>query len=193
VTVGTEGVRAAARERKSPGLAALFDSLRADGRHAILDLGSASAAQLRVLGPFASQIRFADLLSTAGRSPAWEETVRGLSPNPERPYDVVLAWDVLDRLDGPERSSLVDRLTELTAERARVHAIAGSETVTRASALRFTLLDRDRISERPSGVTQDRRHALLPAEIGRVLLPFEVVSAFRLRTGAREYVAIKRP
>jgi hypothetical protein len=193
VTVGTDGVLAETRERRSPGLAALFDALRADGRHAILDLGPASAAHLRVLGPFASQIRFAGLLSAAGRGAGWEESVRGLPPNPGRPYDVVLAWDVLDRMEVRERSPLLERLAGVTAEGARLHVITGSETVTRAPDLGFTLLDRERVSERPSCVTEMPRRPLLPAEMERVLAPFEVVSGFILKTGAREYVAKKRP
>ena len=192
MTVGTEGgVGAAARERRSPGLAALFDALVADGRHSILDLGPASGAHLRILGPFASQMRFANLLAGAGPGAPWDEAVRGLPPNTARPYDVVLAWDVLDRLDAGGRSAFMARIVELTAPQARLYAVAGGEGPQAGVPLAFTLVARDRIVERPAAVTSAAQKPLLPAQMERVLAPFEVVSAFMLRTGAREYVAVK--
>jgi hypothetical protein len=191
VTVGAEGrVSAGARERRSPALSALFDVLVADGRHSILDLGPASGSHLRILGPYASQIRFANLLTVAAPGDSWSEAVRGLPPNEARPYDVVLAWDVLDRLEPPGRTAFMARLVEVTAAKARLYAIAGGEAA-EAMPLAFTLVDRDRLVERPSGVTTVGRKPLLPAEMERVLAPFEVASAYMLRTGAREYVAVK--
>jgi hypothetical protein len=184
---------AAPRERRSPGLAALFDALEEDGRHSVLDLGAASGAHLRLLGVFARQVRFASLLAGAGRDAAWGEALRALPPNPARPYDVVLAWDVLDRLDAPGRSALVTRLAAVTAPRARLYAIARGEGTMTDGPLVFTLLGRDRVAEEPVAVTAVRGQPLLPAQMERVLLPFEVASAFMLRSGAREYVAIKRP
>ena len=181
---------AGARERKSPGLAALFDVLVADGRHSILDLGPASGAHLRILGPYASQIRFANLLGAAAPGDAWQDALLGLPPNETRPYDVVLAWDVLDRLDPTGRAAFMARLVEVTAAKVRLYAIAGGEG-TDAVPLAFTLVDRDRVLERPSGVTTAPRKPLLPAQMERVLAPFEVASAYMLRTGAREYVAVK--
>lgn len=193
MTIGTQqGAAAGPRERRSPGLAVLFDALVEDGRHSILDLGPASGAHLMVLGRYASQIRFANLLTSAAPGPDWQEAVRALAPNPERPYDAVLAWDVLDRLDPEGRSILMARLTEVTAARARIHTIAGGEAAGAPAALAFTLLDLDRVLERPSGVTSAPGGPLLPAQMERVLAPFEVTSAFMLRTGAREYVAIKQ-
>lgn len=189
---GTES-RVAPAERRSPGLAALFDALAEDGRHSILDLGAASGAHLRLLGAFAQQVRFAGVLAGAGRDDAWDDALRALPPNPARPYDVVLAWDVLDRLDADGRSALVARLADVTAPRARLYAIAAGEGATGAGGLAFTLLGRDRVAERPAAVTGVATRPLLPAQMERVLIPFEVVSAFMLRSGAREYVAMKRP
>jgi hypothetical protein len=182
-----------AGERRSPGLAALFGVLQEDGRHSILDLGAASGAHLRLLGPFARQVRFASLLAGAGRDEAWDDALRALPPNPARPYDVVLAWDVLDRLGAEGRAALVARLADVTAPRARLYAIAGAEGAGGAGRLAFTLLDHDRLAERPVDVTGAEIRPLLPAQMERVLMPFEVMSAFMLRSGAREYVAMKRP
>jgi hypothetical protein len=105
---------------------------------------------------------------------------------------VVLAWDVLERLDPAGRSAFMARLVEVTAPRARLYAIAGGEGPQGAVPLSFTLVDRERVVERPAGVTREGHKPLLPAQMERVLAPFEVASAFMLRTGAREYVALKQ-
>jgi len=158
----------------------------------VLDLGPASGAQLRVLGPFASQVRFADLLRRASGGSAWEEALRAIEPNPAKPYDVVLAWDLLDRLDPEGRAALVARLAAVSAPRARLYAVVAGEGSHASSLHRFELLGRDRVAEWPE---DDARHftgPLLPAPLERTLLPFEVVNAYMLRHGAREYVAMKR-
>jgi hypothetical protein len=189
----TEERVAGPRERRSPGLAALFGALAKDGRHSVLDLGGASGAHLRLLTVYASQVRFASLLGVAGQDGVWDDALRELPPNPARPYDVVLAWDVLDRLDPERRVHFVARLGQLTAARARLYAIAGGEGAAGTGRVDFTLLGPDRVEERPADVTTTTSQPLLPAQMERVLAPFEVVSAFMLRTGAREYVAVKRP
>ncbi len=173
--------------RRSPGLAALFGRLREDGGHSILDLGPASGAQLEVLSRFASQVRFAAVLP--GEVGDFEGALRALPPNRARPYDVVLAWDVLDRLPPPARAHVVARLAEVTAPGAGLLAIANAEGGARPS--RFTVLARDRVTESFGAATRAAQPAILPAEMQRLLEPFQVVHAFVLRTGAREYVAVK--
>jgi hypothetical protein len=180
------------RERRSPGLEALFGALAEDGRHSILDLGPASGTHLRLLGRFASQVRFASLLAATEEAPAWDGSEHALPANPTRPYDVVLAWDVLDRLEADRRPVLIARLAAVTGPQARLFAVTSAEGIAGSAVLAFTLLDRDRVAERPIGVTKSPGGPLLPAQMERVLAPFEVVSAFILRTGAREYVAMKR-
>jgi len=193
VIAGTEGVIAGPRKRRSPALAMLFGALVEDGRHSVLDLGPACGAHLRVLGSFASQVRFADLLRPAGRGAEWAEALRAVAPNPTRPYDVVLAWDVLDRLDPDGRAALVARLAGITAPRARLYAVVAGEGAGRTALYRFELLDRERVAEWPEDAARRSSEPLLPAPLERALLPFEVVSAYMLRHGAREYVTMKRP
>jgi hypothetical protein len=179
------------REWRSPGLAALFGGLTEDGGHCVLDLGPGSGAHLGVLRAFATQVRFADILPDGTVGETWDEALRTLPPHPFRPYDVVLAWDVLDRLEAERRAALVIRLDALTGPRARLHAVAGAEGPHPRQAVRFVLLGRDRIREEDAGVMTRPIQPLLPAQMTRVLEPFEVVSAFTLRNGSREYVAKK--
>lgn len=181
----------APRTRSSPGLAALFEALHADGRHSILDLGSAGARPLRLLGRFGRQIRFAGLLPRMPDDRGWLERVLELPPNPRRPYDVVLAWDLLDRLAPAERSAAMARISQVTAPRARLYTVVDASGSSTTHPLSYTLVDLDRVAERVAGSEHEAHEQLLPAQVERTLSPFQVTHAFTLRTGLREYVALK--
>lgn len=179
-------------ERPSPGAAALFDALVPDGRHSILDLGLAGDLHLRLLSRYSRQIRFAGLLPEPPEEDAWTSALAALPPNTHHPYDVVLAWDILDRIDPPQRLTLMARLAELTAPTARLYAVVDTSGATTTRPLRSTLIDVNRVSMQPVGPPEPARPALLPAPVERLLAPFEVTQAFTLRSGLREYVALKR-
>jgi hypothetical protein len=68
---------------------------------------------------------------------------------------------------------------------------ASAEAPTRP--LRFMLLDVDRFSFEPadSAPLSGSRH--LPAEVAKLLAPFHIVHAFTLKSGLREYVALRAP
>jgi len=183
---------AATVERLSPGAAALFDSLVPDGRHSILDLGLAGEVHLRLLSRYAQQIRFAGLVPDPPEDDAWASVLAALPPNTCQPYDVVLAWDVLDRIDPEQRATLIARLAELTAPSARLYAVVDTSGAATTRPIRSTLTDVNRVSMQPVGPPRPARPALLPAPAERLLVPFEVTQAFTLRSGLREYVAMKR-
>lgn len=179
-------------ERAAPGVAALFEGLQEDGGHAILDLGSASPGNFRLYSRFARQIRFADFLVEPPEGAAWAQALRRLRPPPGQGFDLVLAWNLFDRLHSKDRVLLVERLVELTSPGARLYLVvdASGEAVT--APLRFSILDVDRVSQQMVGSPSPAGPQLLPAEVERLLGPFEVVNAFTLRMGLREYMAVKR-
>jgi len=115
----------------------------------------------------------------------------GLPSNPEHPYDVVFAWDVLDRLEPPERKSLLQRLREITGPDARLYASVDTSGADSVQPVRWTLVSPDRISQEPVGAPEPAKPVLLPAQAERLLEPFKVTHAFSLRVGAREYVAVR--
>lgn len=177
-------------ERSSPGVSALLEGIEADGSHAVLDLGPASESSLEVYGRFAGRIRFADLLdarSRAGLSSALGE----IPAQPERPYDLIFAWDTLDRLYPPERPRLMERLARVGASDARLHAVFRSSDDATTPPLRFMLLDVDRVRCEPSGPARSPGPRLLPTEVEELLTPFSVVRGFTLRGQLREYVAVR--
>jgi hypothetical protein len=181
-----------ARERASPGLAALFDSVGEGASHSVLDLGPARGRHLQVLGPFARQVRFAGLVPRSCVGEAWAALLRALPPNLDSPYDVVLGWDLLDRLDPDERAAAVARLAEVSAPRARLHLIVDATGAALTQPWAFTLSEPGRLIEEAIGAPLPVSHPLLPAQVERTLSPFEVVRAFVTRGGPREYLAMKR-
>jgi len=178
-------------ERAAPGVAALFAGLSEDGSHAVLDFGAAAETSLRLYSGFARRIRFADLLTDPPHGEAWAATLRALPPHPDQPYDIVLAWNILDRLAPEERPSLVERLTQLTTPGARLYVVVDASDEPSTQPVRFTLLDVNRVGQQAVGPPHPPQTQLLPAEVERLLDPFRVVHGFTLKLGLREYVAVR--
>lgn len=185
----TDEVESSVEERSAPGLAALFASLSPDGRHSILDLGAAEGRRLRLLGRFARSVRFAALVPHPPTGSDLDAALKRMGDQPGDGYDVVLAWDVFDRLDEPERTRLVRRIVEVTGPGARLYAVADASGAGTTRPVRISLLDHDRVAEEPAGPPEPARPPLLPGQVERLLKPFEVLNGFSLRGGLREYLA----
>lgn len=177
-------------ERPSLGVKALFDGIELDAAHSVLDMGRASESSFNVYGRYARRIRFADLLRDDRRPDLPRALDASVPPQPDRPYDLILAWDLLDRVAPESRAPLVARLAELSAPRARLHVLVDASDHPTVQPFHFTVLDVDRVRYTPAGAERPARGRLLPAEVERLLAPFEVVRAFTSRSGMREYVGI---
>jgi hypothetical protein len=175
--------------RASPGLAAVFAGLREDGSHGVLDLGPAVDANLRLYGRYARWVRFGSLLHDPPGGEAWKRALQTLPPLPDRLYDVVMVWDLLDRLSPRDRPVLIERLSQLTGPGARLYVIVDASGQSVTHPLRFTLHDVDQVSQEIVGPPRPAYPPILPAEVERTLAPFQVAHAFTLRGGLREYVA----
>jgi hypothetical protein len=156
----------------------------------VLDLGPAAGPSLEVYGRFARWIRFADLLDAASHG-GWAAALGDLPPHPERPYDLVFAWDILDRIFPEERPRLIARLAELSAPRARMYVAVDASGRSAVQPLGFRLLDVDSVGYEPTGPPRPPLPPLLPAEVERLLSPFRVSRAFTVKGGLREYVAVR--
>jgi len=179
-------------ERSTRGVAALLDGVHEDRSHSVLDLGTAAGSSLQLYGRFAQRVRFADILSHVPSIHGGPNLVDALPPQPEAPYDLLFAWDILDCLFPYERPRLIQRLAEISSIDARLHVIVDTSDSEIRQALRFTLLASGRMLCEPTGANQPSRGRMLPAEVEKILLPFQVVRAFTLKGGLREYVAVRR-
>lgn len=178
-------------ERSAPGIAALFDGLRDDGRHTVLDLGAASEGSFEIHSRFARRIRFADLLSGPGPRSSWSGALRALPSYLDHPYDVILGWNLLDRMPPAERPLAVETLARVSVRGARLYVVGDTSGSSHSPPLRYTLLDTTRVVEEEAGPAGPAWPGLLPAEVERLLKPFTVKQAIVLRGGRREYVAFR--
>lgn len=126
------------------------------------------------------------------QGPELASALEGLGSDPGDEYDVVLAWDVFDRLDEAVRTDVMRRIVEVTRPGARLHTVLRASDAVTTRPVRIHLLDLDRLGEEVAGPPEPARPPLLPAHVERLLGPFEVLSGVSLRQGAREYVA-RRP
>lgn len=175
--------------RTAPGVAATFAGLKNDGTHGILDLGSAVDANLHFYGRFARWVRFGSLLQPPPGGEAWEKTFQDLPPLPDRPYDVVMAWNILDRLPPEHRPILMQRIAQLTGPGTRLYVLVDGSGRDHTHPLRFSIRDDGHVAQEEVGPASPAYPQLLPAEVERILSPFQVAHAFTLRGGYREYVA----
>lgn len=176
-------------EHIAPGLVAFFDKIAADRSHAVLDLGPGAGVSLRVYSRFARWVRFADVLTTATSPAGWPEVLGSLPPHPERPFDLIIAWDVLDRLQPANRPVLVRRLAEISSPDARLFLLSASPNASAIGLPRCTLLEIDRIQYEMVPEARPAHPPILPAEVPPTIEPFRVLRAFTTRTGLRQYVA----
>ncbi len=178
-------------DRASPGLEGFLSGLREGRDHSVLDLGPSVESNFRLYSRFARQIRFADFLTHPPRGAAFAAALQSLDPPPGRVFDLVLVWNFLDLLVPDERERLINRLDQITGWGSRLFVVVDSSGAEVTQPQRFTVLNPGRLRQEPIGHLQALRFPLLPAEVMRVLSPFEVLHAYTLRHGLREYIGAK--
>ena len=179
-------------EGASPAIASLLDGLERDppgDRKAVLDLGPPTESTLDTYSRFAHRVRFAEL---TGSGPALKmgELDHRL-PEPALPYDLVFAWDSLERVPPEARSELVERISEVTAPGARLHLVMADPETEEAPLLHFSLTGMGTMRCEAIGPTRDSTLRLMPGDLDEILGPFQVERRFTLKGGLREYVAVK--
>lgn len=181
-------------EGAAPGIAALLDGIPDDGSRAILDLGPATGSSFDIYSRYARRIRFADVMGDGDWSGAVDPRnglLRTIAAPPEHPHDLILAWDVLDRLFPEDRARMVEWLAAAAASAARLHAVARGSESSLAGPVRFSLAGTDRLRFEPVPGGNPPRGRILPAEMAKLLSPFRVIHAYTLKSGLREYVALR--
>lgn len=179
-------------ERPTRGVATLFAEVGEDRRHSVLDLGTATNSSLQVYGSVARWIRFGDLLASAADSDEVEAALASIPQHPHQAYDILLAWNLLDRVAPDLRPHIIERLVEISAPTARMHLLVEMPGEGPRQPLRFGLEAADRLWYEPEGAAVAAWPPLLPAEVERLVEPFRVERAFTTRAGFREYVVVRR-
>ncbi len=177
--------------RVMPGLAAFFERITPDRGRKVLDLGNGDGASLAVYARYARWVRFADILAEA-TTPDWGTSIDNIPRPPHGAYDVILIWDILDRLSPADRGGFIGRLSRICAPDALMHAIVESSDEAGGDLLHFSLPGPDRLHFVRSGRPRPAHAPMKPAEVKGVLKPFHLLRAFSTRTGLREYVAVRQ-
>ena len=88
---------------------------------------------------------------------------------------------------------MVARLAQLAAPDARLHMVLEAPERTGPRPLRFSLADTGHMRHELTWDDPAPTMRLLPSNVERMLAPFQVVHAFTLKGGLREYMAVRRP
>jgi len=178
--------------QSAPGIAALLESLDPEPGGTVLDLGPATDGNLRCFGRFARRIRFADLVTTWRSSGSLDGALQILRTRPDGPYRLILAWNFLDQVAPEQRPQVVACLGEIAEPGARLHFLIDMSNEPFVRPSRFTVVDAEHVRREDTGPSQLAQPRLLPADVARLMKPFRIVHAFVLRSGMREYVAVRR-
>ncbi len=181
-----------------PGLVDMLASLPDDGSARLLDLGPMVVASYETYLRHARRIRFAhvwcDALPRPGPDVGPRVDPARAVPHDDRtaPYDVVLAWDVLDCLSPEDAVEMVRRIASVCRPRARLHALFTGTGSRPTRPTRYALTAAGRVRALDDESRTGPATGLAPAELERRLAPFAVEHSCVLRDGAREIVAVLR-
>jgi hypothetical protein len=131
-------------------------------------------------------------MSSVTSGTSWSRALEDLPSFEDRPYDLLVLWDVLHRLAPELRPALVRRLVELSDPGARMYFVMDVTDRRATPPIRFGLTAEGRVRHEEVGPPEHAWPRLLPAEVERLVAPFEVVHAFVLKVGMREYVTVRR-
>jgi hypothetical protein len=188
---GAETVAAtaeAAEEHPSPGLHVALSGHAGVAGARVLDLGPAVPANVAFMSGFASHLRIVDLLGEgADRSQNWAERLAEAIG----PFDLVLVWDLLSRLDPDRAHYLIDVLHRATRPGGALFLMVYEGSEMPREPIQFEIARDDRVRYRLQSDLRAPAPRIPPADVARRLLGFRIDASFVLRHGVREYVAVR--
>jgi hypothetical protein len=117
---------------RSPGITAIYNELKFSTRNNVLDLGSSSHSSFQFFSQLSCHIHFETLdafLADGGEVCASAESLQAglseyLSTFPQdKKFDIILAWDIFNYLDGETLRWLVTRLNQHCRANTLLHTI----------------------------------------------------------------------
>lgn len=182
-------------EREHPSLALVhaIAPIRPHGGF-VLDLGSASGANVSFFAELGCKLFIADLNSSlfsagtpADRAEALDLALGRDIPEGER-FDLILLWDLLDYLDDPEIRILAARLSPLCRDGALLYSMVSIRKEIPDRPSRFEIRATDTISYYPGSNLQRAAPLHKEPDLAKLMPDLEVESTFLLRHGTQEYL-----
>jgi hypothetical protein len=165
----------------------LVESLPGEGEARVLDLGAACPENLAFFAPWCRTYAIADLrLPLAMGKELWPPPLP--RPGVAAPFDLILAWDLLNYLAPDDLTKVAELLAGLSRRGTRLFGLiyTSAEMPTRSG--RFRVAGRSTLSYGDrSGVRRAAPRYREPALL-RSLRGFAVERVFLLRHGVEEYV-----
>lgn len=169
-------------------------------RHArVLDLGAAIGPNVSFVGRYAPKLYISDLYNTLRSRPG------GLPRDPKQlerlftqelpsselgPFDLVLAWDLLNYLTGEQLASLGRHLARLCRQDSLVFALFTNSKEMPSLPIGFRIIDTDTLAYTIDSDIGRRAPLFKEPDLKRLLPDFEVETSFLLRNGFQEYVLL---
>jgi len=185
----------------SLGLGALCQRLEGNCAWAFLELGPALGANVEFWSRYSEYIYVADLCSlmplpepdpsedpeSAGPGPDWDNLL-GLPKG--RLYDVILAWDLLNYLQLPTVTGLVDYLSRFCRPGTVMFSLIFDLRQMPQEITSYRIVDEShlRYEYSSSGMRPCPRHQ--PRALAAVMHQFQTANSFRLRNGVIEYLFV---
>jgi hypothetical protein len=184
---------------RSPSLGALVSHLTSAPAHHILDLGTAIGTNVEFFSRFSCRLQIVDLpgalateelqhLLTVDPAAAF----RRVLPAADDPFDVVLAWDVLNYLSRDQFRALTAELGRRCRPGALMLAFISTAREMPGSPSVFKIVDGQTLLAQPQTGAVRPSPRFPPAEVERLAAGFAVVQAVRMRHGIQEYLLQRR-
>ncbi|MEM1247053.1 MAG: methyltransferase domain-containing protein [Acidobacteriota bacterium] len=177
-------------EQRTLALGAALEALAERDAPRILDFGSARGENVSFFSSLGAQMEILDLYARLNERHFESQAIRDVVGTLDRgagPYDLILAWDVLDYLDRAQMEELFANLESLRSEGTRLLAFLSYSKEMPMHPRGFRIESRERLtfdppaSQRPCPRYQE-------ANVLKVVPNLDVEASFLMRHGAREYV-----
>ena len=169
-------------------------------RHArVLDLGAAIGPNVSFVGRYAPKLYISDLYNTLRSLPGglprdrkqFDRLLTQELPSSELgPFDLILAWDLLNYLTGEQLASLGRHLARLCRQDSLVFALFTNSKEMPSQPIGFRIIDTDTLAYTIDSDIGRRAPLFKEPDLKRLLPDFEVETSFLLRNGFQEYVLL---
>jgi len=182
---------------KSLALELLLKRLRRQPWSRVLDLGPAVGANVEFLAQFQCRLHIADLYhslrerfertSTDTTSPATRLTAE-LPPVDHEPFDLILAWDLLNYLDPEEIRVIGEHLARICHRDGVVFLMISTARQIPNLPCRYSIVGDGMLRYDCKSASQRSAPGYKEPDLERLLPAFEVETSYLLRNGYQEYL-----
>lgn len=184
----------------SPAFEALSNWLDTIPEPRVLDLGSASGANLDYFAELSARLQVVDLFhgveeypgGPGRREQAADQMFRELLPTTAAGvYHAILVWDLFNYLSRRQMRALGDRLAELSHPGTRALAMVSNLPRIPDTAPSFRIVDRSSLAYATGSERSRSNPRWPPGEVQKAMGAFEVERSFLLRHGIQEFLFVR--